>query len=380
MSTVSAPAIFRAALRLGLTSFGGPIAHIEYFRRSYVERLRWIDAREFADLVTMSQVLPGPASSQLGMAIGMRRRGILGLVAAWLGFTLPSALLMAAFGLIAARVEIVQWLHGLKLAAIAVVLAAVIALARATLIDRATWAIAIGAGVASILLATSWMHLLVIACGALIGRTMASSPADPIDGSPRPRLRGAIPALLLLVPLVALPLIRTPFVELMDAIYRAGILVFGGGHVVLPLLEAGVVRTGLIDPDTFLTGYGAAQAIPGPLFTFAAYLGAVTHGWIGALVATVVIFLPGALLVIAVLPYWDRWRASARTRSAITGANAAVVGVLASVPFLPITRTAITSLWDVLVVVAGLAVLLSRKVPVLVVVAVAAVVGLATAA
>lgn len=373
-------AVFLAALRLGLTSFGGPVAHIEYFRRAYVERLHWVDDREFADLVTMSQVLPGPASSQLGMAIGMRRRGWAGLIAAWAGFTLPSALLMAIFGIVATRFDLAQPLHGLKLAAIAVVVMAVISLARTTLRTRASVLIAAVAGVTAGAVPTSWMHVLLIALGALAGRAVLVGTSTPTFGAiPAVRPRATILALVALVlPFALLPLLRSPLGELLDAIYRSGALVFGGGHVVLPLLEAGVVRTGLVDPNAFLAGYGAAQAIPGPLFTFASYLGAVTQGWWGAVAATLVIFLPSGLLVVAALPYWRRWQHDVNVRGAINGANAAVVGLLASVPFLPITRSAIASPWDIMIVVLAFAALASRRVPVVVVVVACAAAGLVT--
>jgi len=374
----SAASVFGVALRLGLTSFGGPVAHIEYFRRAYVERRRWLDDDEFADLLTMSQVLPGPASSQLGMAIGMRRAGLMGLLAAWLGFTLPSALLMATAGLIAASTNLAIWLHGLKLAAVAVVIAAVIALTRTTIRTLPSALIALGAMLVAVIAPVSWIPLVVIALGAIAGRLLLA-PVTAVEGPPASR-RGRSPLLLiilLLAPALVLPLLRYPLVELLDAIYRSGALVFGGGHVVLPLLEASVVREGMIDGDTFLAGYGIAQVMPGPLFSFASYLGAVAHGPVGALLATLAIFLPGALLVLVVLPYWNRLRTAPAMRSAIDGANAAVVGVLASVPFLPITRSALISPWDLVIIAGALGLLLSKRVPVLVVVCATALAGLA---
>jgi chromate transporter len=373
--------IFVAALRLGLTSFGGPIAHLEYFRRDYVEKRRWVDPEEFSDLVTMSQVLPGPASSQLGMAIGIRRGGLAGGLAGWLGFTLPSALIMIAVGLVALRPGVLNlgWTHGLKLGAIAVVMSAVVALAKASATTRTRAAIALVALIAAVAIAHPLTHILVIVGGALVGRLLFTSQAPPKGDEPSQRRVSTSVAVGLFLALFGfLALFAAPFGNFIADVYRSGALVFGGGHVVLPLLEASVVRGGYLNADAFLAGYGIAQLLPGPLFTFASFLGAATFGVLGGVLATLAIFLPGALLVIGVLPYWSRLRANTGIRSAINGANAAVVGVLASVLFLPITRQAIESALDVVIVIIALIALLSRRMPVLAVMAIAASLGFAT--
>lgn len=383
--------VFRAALGLGLTSFGGPIAHIGYFRREYVERRRWFDDGGFADLVALCQSLPGPASSQLGIAIGARQAGIIGGIVSWIGFTLPSAIALVLFGLVSASADLsaAGWLHGLKLAAVAVVAQAVYLLAQSLTPDWPRRAVALAGMAVALIASTPFSQLAIIAGGALIGWLAFSSPAVEADAdavaapSPMARRNGAVALVLFFVLLFGLPLLRavtgSEGVAMVETFYRTGSLVFGGGHVVLPLLDAGVVDPGWVNEDRFLAGYGAAQAVPGPLFSFAAYLGAVAvpplGNWGGAAVALVAIYLPSFLLIFGVLPYWDRLRQSAAFRRALVGANAAVVGLLAAALYRPIWTGAVESGTDVVVAVAGLALLVWGRVPPIVVVVLAAVAG-----
>lgn len=386
--------VFRAALGLGLTSFGGPIAHIGYFRREYVDRRRWFDDRAFADLVALCQSLPGPASSQLGIAIGARQAGILGGIVSWVGFTLPSAIVLVVFGLASGSADLstAGWLHGLKLAAVAVVAQAVFLLARSLAPDWPRRTLAVAGMAVALLWATPFSQLAIIVGGALVGwlvlRTpgLAGAEAEAGTGplpSPIGRRVGLVALGLFFGLLVGLPLVRAATgqegVAMVETFYRTGSLVFGGGHVVLPLLHAGVVEPGWVSEDRFLAGYGAAQAVPGPLFSFAAYLGAVSvsplGGWTGAAVALVAIYLPSFLLMFGVLPFWDRLRESGAFRRALVGANAAVVGLLAAALYRPIWTGAIESGADVAVAVAALALLVVGRVPPIVVVILAAVAG-----
>lgn len=332
------PALFLAALKLGCTSFGGPVAHLAHFRREYVERRGWIGAAAFDELVALCQFLPGPASSQTGFGLGYRLRGWAGGLAAWAGFTLPSAALMLGFALGLARLEETAgtgWLHGLKLAAAAVVAHAVVALARAHATDVARAGIAAAAAAMLLLLEFPAEQVAVLAGGGLVGLALRRGRATEAPTAAGPdRRSGLAPLLAFLVLLALFPIAaaRTgdPLLELADTCYRAGALVFGGGHVVLPLLAEDLVGPGGLTPDRFLAGYGAAQALPGPLFTFATYLGAVRSGPVGALVATVAIFLPGLLLVAGTVPIWERVRRHVTAQAALAGANAAVVGLLAA--------------------------------------------------
>ena len=382
--------VFRVTLRLGLTSFGGPIAHLGYFRREYVERRRWIGEAHYADLVALGQFLPGPASSQVGMAVGIDRAGLPGGLAAWLGFTLPSALIMAGLGVGVAGGALPggSWVDGLKLAAVAVVAHAVWSMARALAPDlpRAGLALA-SAAVASPggdTLHAGRPHRRRRDGGAPVPaaprgrREAAARPGRRARASRRRapggrRRAGAVPP----APRRSAgppPRDGRPLVAFADAFYRAGALVFGGGHVVLPLLEASVVEPGWVSEDAFLAGYGAAQALPGPIFAFAAFLGAtasgpVPGGIVGAVVATVAIFLPGGLLVVAALPSWHALRARPRTRAALAGVNAAVVGILAAALIDPVARGGVTGPADVAVAAAGFAALLTGRVSPLAVVA-----------
>ena len=375
-----------AALRLGLTSFGGPIAHIGYFRREYVTRRSWLDEASFADLVALCQFLPGPASSQLGIAIGTRRAGLLGGLAAWLGFTLPSAVALTIFGLATVSSDIASagWVHGLKLAAVAVVAQAVWSMARTLAPDWWRRLMAIVAATIALGWATPLSQVAIIAGGALVGRltlrpaavASAVGEASPVSRRVGVLCLAAFGALLLLLP-VARAADGQP-IALFESFFRAGALVFGGGHVLLPLLNASVVAPGWVSSDQFLAGYGAAQAVPGPLSTFAAYLGTVSavppNGIAGAAIATVAIFLPSFLLIFGALPFWDWLRTSTGFRGALAGTNAAVVGILAAALYNPIWTSAIDVPIDVIVAAAGLA-LLVRRTPPIVVVVLAAVAG-----
>ncbi len=383
----SASEVLLVALRLGLTSFGGPIAHIGYFRREYVVRRGWLDERAFADLVALCQFLPGPASSQLGFAIGTRRAGIAGGLAAWAGFTAPAAIIMIALGLVASTEDLsgAGWVHGLKLAAVAVVAQAVLLMARSLAPDGRRRLIAVVAAVVSLAVSTPFTQVAIIAAGALVGRFWLPAAAAPPHVHEPPtigRTAGAVALVAFVALLVGLPALRgiagQP-VAIVDSFYRSGALVFGGGHVVLPLLHANVVDPGWVSDGAFVAGYGAAQAVPGPLFTFAGYLGTVSslapNGVTGGLLALVAIFLPSFLLVLGTLPFWDGLRTSAGFRRALLGTNAAVVGILAAALYTPIWTSAVTGIVDVAVVAMGLALLLTGRVPPIVVVALAAAAG-----
>ncbi len=347
--------VFIVALRLGVTSFGGPIAHLGYFRTEYVERRRWLDDRAFAELVALGQFLPGPMSSQVGMAVGYTRAGFRGALAAWTGFTLPSAAIMTVFGAIATSGAVSGdevWLRALKLVAVAVVLDAVIGMARQLAATPRTAVVA--TLTAAALLALPASGLIQVAClvaAAVVGLVVFRSQALAEPGELPIHLghRTGLSALTAFVVLLAvLPLLAGIGLlpELANAMYRAGALVFGGGHVVLPLLETETVPD-LVSETEFLAGYGMAQALPGPLFTFAAYLGQVATGLSGAVVATIAIFLPGSLMLFGVLPFWQQVRADSRVQAALVGVNAAVVGLLAAAWIDPITTGSITSALDV---------------------------------
>jgi chromate transporter len=344
-------------LRLGLTSFGGPIAHLGYYREEFVTRRRWLDEQAFADLVALCQFLPGPASSQVSIAVGISRAGLLGGIVAWAGFTLPSALAMIAFAYgISTFSEALHsgWLHGLKVVAVAVVAQAVWGMARTLAPDRRRMTLAVAACLLVLAWPTGLGQIAAIALGGLAGWRFL--PAA-VDGAPShtqffvSRRTGIVAWALFFGLLALLPLLRglSPVLAVLDGFYRAGSLVFGGGHVVLPLLQAQVVPTGWVSNDLFLAGYGAAQAVPGPLFTFAAYLGTVltvpsAHwpaGWLGGLVALVAIFLPAFLLVVGALPFWEALRHRVGIQSALRGVNAAVVGVLLAALYHPIWTSAI---------------------------------------
>jgi len=340
-------------LRLGCTSFGGPVAHIGYFHAEFVEGRRWVSESSFADLVALCQFMPGPASSQLGMSIGLLRAGPVGLFAAWTGFTLPSALLMLgfAYGVQAlGDVSNAAWLKGLKLVAVAVVAQAVWGMARSLAPDRPRATLAVVAALIALAMPSSMGQIGAIAAGGVAGLILLPRPSAtgapehiPLGVAvPRGAAFAALALFLVLLVLLApaAAALDSQALRLFSAFYRAGALVFGGGHVVLPLLQAAVVPNGWVSNDAFLAGYGAAQAVPGPLFTFAAYLGAVMipppHGAAGALIAVVAIFVPSFLLVIGLLPFWDTLRQRAGMQAVLRGVNAAVVGVLLAALYTPV--------------------------------------------
>lgn len=348
--------VFRVFLTLGSTSFGGPIAHLGYFRTEFVDRRGWMDDREYADLVALAQFLPGPASSQVGFGVGLLRAGAWGAVAAFVAFTLPSAALMVAFAYGAAHVDGPigdGLLDGLKIVAVAIVAQAVWGMARTLTPDARRAGIALIALIATIVLAGTAGQIVAVALGAAGGAILCRSAVESrpdVLRFPVPRSVGIACLVLFAILLLGGPLIATVSglggVTLFDAFYRAGSLVFGGGHVVLPLLQAEVVGPGWVSDADFLAGYGAVQAVPGPLFTFAAYLGAIAAigpgGVGGALIASVGVFLPGFLLLVGVLPLWNAFRERPGAQAVMRGANAAVVGILASALYSPVFTTAIT--------------------------------------
>ena len=379
---------------LGLTSFGGPVAHIGYFREAYVVRRKWLDEDTFAGLVALCQFLPGPASSQLGIAVGIRRAGLLGGFAAWLGFTLPSAavLILFAYGVQSLGDQAdAGWLHGLKVVAVAVVALALWGMARTLAPDRPRVTIAALAAIALLAAPGIAAQLAVIVGGGLLGlavlRPGDSAPlrADAERGTPWLAVAALLAFFALLIALpVAARVTDSGALAVVDSFYRAGSLVFGGGHVVLPLLEAEVVPPGWVTKDVFIAGYGAAQAVPGPLFTFAGYLGAamdvVSPRWLGGLLAVGAVFLPSFFLVVGVLPFWERLRGLARVRRALMGVNAAVVGLLLAALYDPVWTSAVRAPEDFALAVGAFALLAFWRVPPWAVVALAAAVGALLAA
>jgi chromate transporter len=380
-------------VRLGLTSFGGPVAHLGYFREEFVTRRRWLDDRSYADLVALCQFLPGPASSQVGIAVGLSRAGYAGALAAWLGFTLPSALAMV---LIAYGVGLVGdttgsgWLRGLKVAAVAVVAQAVLGMARTLAPDRPRATLAVVAAIIALGIPSAWGQIGAIVLGGVVGVAMLRTEAK-VERAALPltvtRTTGAAALTMFFALLIGLPLLATAMpvqgLKEFDAFYRAGSLVFGGGHVVLPLLEASVVPPGWVTEDAFLAGYGAAQAVPGPLFTFAAYLGAVMrpppNGWLGATICLVAIFLPSFLLVIGALPFWEQLRGRMTAQAALRGVNAAVVGLLLAALYRPVWTTGITGAADFGLAIAAFVLLFMWQTPPWLVVMLCALAGAAIA-
>ncbi|MET0630690.1 MAG: chromate efflux transporter [Xanthobacteraceae bacterium] len=369
--------VFAVFLRLGLTSFGGPVAHLGYFHEEFVVRRRWLDEKSYVDLVALCQFLPGPASSQVGIAVGLSRAGYLGALAAWTGFTLPSAIAMVLF---AYGVSVVGdaagsgWLHGLKVAAVAVVAQAVLGMMRALAPDRERATLAVVAAAIVLAFPSAWGQVGAILLGAVAGVTLlrgdtaAGHASLPLAVS---RSVAVVALVVFFVLLIGLPLasavVQSQSLALFDAFYRAGSLVFGGGHVVLPLLQAEVVPPGWVSNDAFLAGYGAAQAVPGPLFTFAAYLGAVMgpspNGWVGAVLCLVAVFLPSFLLVIGALPFWEDLRSRPAAQAALKGVNAAVVGLLLAALYHPVWTAGITRAADFALAAAAFLLLFMWKTP-----------------
>lgn len=381
--------VFGAFLKLGLTSFGGPIAHLGYFRDELVVRRKWIDEAGYADLVALCQFLPGPASSQVGFALGLLRGGPLGALAAWAAFTLPSALLLIAFAMAATTFGGpigTGLLHGLKVVAVAVVAQAVWGMAKSLTPDRERASIALASVLIVVFAAGAVGQIAAITFGALAGVMLCRN--GPVTGFTHFSFRVTRPvgiiclvaffALLGLLPVLAAV---SQNWALFDAFYRSGSLVFGGGHVVLPLLQAEVVAPGWISNDAFLAGYGAAQAVPGPLFTFAAYLGAVMgpapNGILGAAICLVAIFLPGFLLLIGALPFWDSFRKRPLVLAAMRGANAAVVGILGAALYSPVWTSAVLNSYDFALALTAFILLVVWKAPPWIVVALTAAGGTA---
>lgn len=378
--------VFGAFLRLGLTAFGGPVAHLGYFRTAFVEKRKWLTEAEYADLIALCQFLPGPTSSQVGFALGLKRAGPLGALAAFAGFTLPSVVILLLFAGAAGALGGPVWeglIHGLKIVAVAVVAQAVWGMAHSLCPDRPRAAIALLALTLAALLQGFAGQLGAIALGLVAGLAVLdpSPAAEASHGSAASvSRRPAIAALVLFVALLVLPplvdkVVTSDLLSLFDANYRAGALVFGGGHVVLPLLEGAFVPR-FVSEDQFLAGYGAVQALPGPLFTFGAYLGAVGGGFGAAIVALAAIFLPGFLLLVAALPYWETLRARASARRALAGVNAAVVGLLAAALYDPIWTSAVLAPLDFVLAASGFLALVLWRAPPLAVVAALAAAGL----
>lgn len=343
--------VFFLFLKLGLTSFGGPIAHLGYFHDEFVKRRKWLDEHSYADLVALCQFLPGPASSQVGIAIGLSRAGIAGSFAAWLGFTLPSAIALTVFAFgVTSLTNLLgaSWLHGLKLAAVAIVAQALWAMGSKLSNGKLKAAITLVSAILVSWLPFAFGQIAVIALAGLIGWRFLSEGKTPPHSPIQTGITRFAATLILLV--FAILLFTLPFlaqgsnnqsIQLFDSFFRAGSLVFGGGHVVLPLLKSEVVNPGWVTADAFMAGYGAAQAIPGPLFTFSAYLGAVAAGWLGAVICLIAAFLPSFFLVFGAFPFWEEIRKNQSMRSAMAGINAAVVGLLLAAFFNPVWSSAI---------------------------------------
>ncbi len=355
--------IFLIFLKLGCISFGGPIAHLGYFRQEFVNRLKWLSDPAYADLVALCQFLPGPASSQVGMALGLSQGGIRGAIVAWLGFTLPSALIMILFGLILLNAGVHEnllcWLHGLKVVAVAVIAQALWGMSISLCPDKTRASLAVLACIGASLIPNSAGQILMILLGGIFGLFFLSSdkalPTNELTFQLNKRSSIGVLflffILLTLLPILSMYIKSYPL-QLFDVFYRVGALVFGGGHVVLPLLQAKVVLNGWVDNSVFLAGYGAAQALPGPLFTFAAFLGAVStnmpNEWLGGIIALFAIFLPSFLLIIGILPFWKNLRQHPSMQRAILGVNASVVGLLLAAFYQPVWTSAIFSLNDYL--------------------------------
>ncbi|MDN8613514.1 chromate efflux transporter [Variovorax ginsengisoli] len=386
--------VLLAFLKLGLTSFGGPVAHLGYFRAEFVERRGWLDDKSYSDLVALCQFLPGPASSQVGIALGLGRAGWGGAMAAWVGFTLPSAMALILFA-----AGVTQWaalshsgaVHGLKVVAVAVVAQAVWGMARSLCPDRLRAGVAVVAALLVLAVPAAVGQIGAIIVGGVVGRwvlTLGHLPPAQHRDYGVSKVTGAILLGLFIVLLAVLPMVaaavHSPALSVLAKFYQAGALVFGGGHVVLPLLQAGVVPSGLVSNDVLLAGYGAAQAVPGPLFTFAAYLGAVMPspfgGWIGGLALLLAIFIPAFLLVVGALPYWESLRQRDGVQRAMAGVNAAVVGVLVAALYDPVWTSAIHSRADFGLALAAFGLLVYARLSPVLVVLLSAVAGLMFAA
>ncbi|MEK3805883.1 chromate efflux transporter [Bacillus sp. FSL H8-0547] len=364
--------ILLVSTRLGLTSFGGPVAHLGYFRDEYVKKRKWLDERSYADLVALCQFLPGPASSQVGISIGIVRGGLVGGFISWFGFTMPSviALILFAYFVTGFQAEDAGWITGLKIVAVAVVAQAIMGMGKNLAPDRPRIAIAVIAAVCALFFPTAIGQIVIIIIAGVTGYIMYRNQdvpkADKLAISISKKT-GAAAWILFAGLLAGLPLLRQVFpsiwMAMFDTFYRVGSIVFGGGHVVLPMIEREVVPPGWISEETFLAGYGAAQAVPGPLFTFASYLGASMNGVTGALVATAAMFLPSFLLVVGMLPFWNFLREKSSVQAALMGVNAAVVGILLAALYDPVWTSAIKSTGDFALALAAFALLVYFKLP-----------------
>jgi chromate transporter len=390
----SALEVLRVFLKLGVTSFGGPIAHIGYFREEFVVRRKWIDEHAYADLVGLCQFLPGPASSQVGFSMGLMRAGYRGGLAAWAGFTLPSALALVLFAYGAGALggpAGAGLLHGLKLVAVAIVAQAVWGMARTLCPDRERASIAVASALIILSSTASVAQVGAILLGGIAGfwlcRNAPPTPSGHI-AVPVSRTVGIVALTLFFVLLVGLPVLRASFassgIALFEAFYRSGALVFGGGHVVLPLLREAFVTPGWVSDDAFLAGYGAAQAVPGPLFTFAAYLGTLAnptpHGVAGGVLGLFGIFLPGILILLGTLPFWDSFRKRTGAQAMMRGVNAAVVGLLGAAFYDPVWTSAVKAPGDLGIALVGFVLLTAWRAPPLLVVVISALGGIALAA
>ncbi|XDD46858.1 chromate efflux transporter [Leptospira sp. WS39.C2] len=368
--------IFLTALKLGCTSFGGPIAHLGYFHDEYVTKKKWISAHAYADLVALCQFLPGPASSQVGMAIGLSRGGILGAILSWVGFTLPSAIILILFGLGLSVIDVTNhkhWLHGLKVVAVAVVAQAILGMGKKLCPDKERLTIAIITSVILLFFSSAFLQITILVLSGIIGIYFLKSnevlPHDSIHKGKKSI--GFIFLILFFILLFLLPILRSILnlteIQYFDSFYRAGALVFGGGHVVLPLLQAEVVPTGWVDNDLFMAGYGLSNAIPGPLFAFSSFLGVVSttspNGWTGAMICLVAAFLPSFLLIVGALPFWEQMRKNQWIRKAMLGINASVVGILLAAFYNPVWTSAVFSPKDFALVIVGFLFLEFWKIP-----------------
>tara|TARA_A100001037_G_scaffold299312_1_gene324630 strand:- start:28582 stop:29775 length:1194 start_codon:yes stop_codon:yes gene_type:complete len=369
--------IFLIFLQLGLTSFGGPIAHLGYFREAFVERRKWISEKSFAELIALCQFLPGPASSQVGMGLGLARGGILGSLSAWLGFTLPSAILMILFGygVINFSKDISPGaLHGFKIVAVAVVAQAIWGMSKVLCPDNLRITIAIASASLILVFETALVQFSVITLGAFLGVFFLKAETKSEKTSLGIQISKGFSVLcltLFFLFLFGLPFLSkiyaSPNLSIFDSFYRSGSLVFGGGHVVLPLLKTEVVPTGLVSKEAFMAGYGAAQAVPGPLFTFSAFLGTVLKsgpsGWIGATICLIAIFLPSFFLILGVLPFWDSLGKLQFISKALLGINASVVGLLIAAFYNPLWTSGILSLYDFILAMLAFLFLVFWRIP-----------------
>ncbi|MES9681885.1 ChrA protein [Bacillus sp. AFS001701] len=376
--------ILIVSTKLGLTSFGGPIAHLGYFREEYVKRKQWIDDQNYADLVALSQFLPGPASSQVGIGIGLIRAGVLGGIVSFIGFTLPSVIALILFALLLQDLDIKNsgWIHGLKLVAVAIVAQAILGMVKNLTPDLKRKALALFAMTATLIWQTTFTQIAVILISSIVGYFLYQDNENNEKTTLITNISKKFSIICLsifFILLVLLPLISSltssKWISIFDSFYRAGSIVFGGGHVVLPLLEREFVPTGWLNKETFLAGYGITQAVPGPLFTFAAYLGTIMMGWRGGLIATIAIFLPAFLLILGTLPFWSRMRRNSTLRRALLGVNSAVVGILISAFCNPIWISSVFSIFDFLIIAVLFSMLVFMKLPPWIIVLIGAISG-----